>query len=294
MAERVHIGSDAFIPDHLEPRVLAMQARLQSVGSARPTRAGEPLPDWIVSFEGARCAVMLEDLFDGFAHMPGGRQLHEISWARATVEIPLDEPEVSTHSFGMITRLTVLSHEHVIRAALRPTKVGALVLALEPMAPGCWHKQHPTLEDLEHTVRRARSAATPPEGPTFVLVSEVVGEDDDDDANQYARGSVDELADKAVEMEAEGTDLTFARWCTGLKVPVGIDLESWLWDTFNEDQPSGATPEAIEAVQKQLDALVGGCWAVEPLRSARLPRAVVQHALRKARARLAAKEGSAR
>lgn len=296
MADRIAMAGEPFIPEHLEHRVRAMRERLQGEGGARPTRAGEPLPEWFVSFEGARCAVMLEDLFDGFAHLPGKRQPHEISWARASAELPLDDGEASTFSFGMITRLTLLSHEHVIRAALRATQLGGLVLELTPATPGRWHQQHPTLEDLQHEVRRARQNAQPIEGPTFVLLAGDANapDYDDDDSNTYARMNIDELADRAVELEADDTDITHARWVTGLYSTLRFDLEEWLDEQMGDHwTPSNQWDEQVREIQTRLDALVGGFFRVDPMMHARLPHKFVQSALERARLRASASTDAA-
>lgn len=100
-----------------------------------------------VSESGARCAVFVEDLFEGFFHLPMDVKLARIDWAAERVRVPLWlGADLATHDYALLTRAVVLAHKHVIRVSIDVTTEPLRpALVLVPTVPGIGEGQHPTL-----------------------------------------------------------------------------------------------------------------------------------------------------
>lgn len=143
-------------PEHLHDAILAMQAELTRDGKYRKKKFRKELPPWIVSINGARCAVLLNRWLDGLHHVPFGRTW-EIDWSGEGVKVS-GFGEIATYDFGLLTRLVLLAHEHSIRVEIKSHTFKSMMITLHPrpvLKAGetrniCTH--HPTLADLRNMV----------------------------------------------------------------------------------------------------------------------------------------------
>lgn len=131
------------IPASLSPdikhRILAMRVTLQK-------RAGK-----VPSLAGARCAVFLQSLFDGFHHLPPTIRVEKIDWTGTSIIVDLPRDfGAATYDRGGLTLLTTLAHQQLVRAALTPTGEGVMTLTLEPRAAldSVSGDGHPSASDL--------------------------------------------------------------------------------------------------------------------------------------------------
>ena len=125
----------SFVPSYCRARVEAIRERL-SIETGAP-----------VSESGARCAAFVEDLFEGFFHLPADLKNARIDWSGERVRVPLWlGADLATHDYGLLTRAVLLAHKHVIRLSVDVTTEPLRpALVLVPTVPGIGEGQHPTL-----------------------------------------------------------------------------------------------------------------------------------------------------
>jgi hypothetical protein len=157
------MNDGTFIPEHCRARVIAMRDRLLQIGDERPW-VGDlaERPTWVVSIEAARCAVLIDDLFDGFEHLPDRTALHRVDWSGSVVRLPLGAAhriDLGTFHFALLTKLVVFAHAHVVLARIDARQVGGLALTLTACEPGEGEGQHPTIDELAREVTAAARVA---------------------------------------------------------------------------------------------------------------------------------------
>lgn len=103
-----------------------------------------------VSPEGLRCADMLERLFGGFHHFPGGgKKLRAVRWDDFYVAVLLQHgTEAATYDGCLLTNMVFLGHALCIRTSLSGRGMERMELQLHPRArtEGICYR-HPRLDE---------------------------------------------------------------------------------------------------------------------------------------------------
>lgn len=125
--------------------------------SLRSNLAGYLVTD--VSVDGLRCADLLEQLFCGLHHFPGGyHKVRKTAWDDFFVKVMLTE-EFATYDHDRLTRAVLLGHALGIRVSLSGRGMNRMEMMLHPrvrrgddgLGIG---RSHPSIDEMIATFRK--------------------------------------------------------------------------------------------------------------------------------------------
>lgn len=142
-------------PPHLRDEIVEMRKRLMGYKVYQPKKMAD---QWSVSVEGARCALLLSEVFGGLHNLRSSKQAQYVDWSGSFVRITERCLSLSTCDGDDLTRVVILAHEHAIRVDIGTAGM-SLEMLLHPRKYCVgeyddWSAQHPSLLHLRSKIDR--------------------------------------------------------------------------------------------------------------------------------------------